>query len=392
MRRSPAQQPLERVKIFRLGWSLSAAVILMAASAGTARAQEPRADTTATHTVKRGDTLWDLAASYLGDAYLWPEIYRLNTDQIEDPHWIFPDQVLRLPGRAPVVAQTPTGPVPLAGPGRGAPPAREEQQPRRSTGPTVFTPRKLVAPRSALAVYTPPARVPFDDVIRAPYFDRVGGPRGAGKVLFDTDIPGIAREHNTTNFQLFKKLLLTPPEGSRGAERERYVAYQLGDLVDDVGTEVIPVAVLEVIRPSRTGEAATVRVVSLYGRLDADTRVVPVDTAGAGATAKPAPVPAATARTAKVRAIHRQAVLPSLGYFVLFDLAAKDGMRIGDEIEIYHPRSEQGSNDGPAVPEVKIATGQVVRVTEYGATARVTAQEQPAIRIGESVRVTARMP
>jgi hypothetical protein len=41
---------------------------------------------------------------------------------------------------------------------------------------------------------------------------------------------------------------------------------------------------------------------------------------------------------------------------------------------------------------VQIATGQVVRVTPYGATARITTQQQPAIRLGEQVRITAQMP
>jgi hypothetical protein len=35
---------------------------------------------------------------------------------------------------------------------------------------------------------------------------------------------------------------------------------------------------------------------------------------------------------------------------------------------------------------------QVIRVTSYGTTARITYQEQPAIRVGESVRLLARMP
>ena len=76
----------------------------------------------------------------------------------------------------------------------------------------------------------------------------------------------------------------------------------------------------------------------------------------------------------------------------LFDMSSTDGMKIGDEIEIFRPRAEPKTDIGPAIPEVVIATGQVVRVTPYGATARVTSQQQPAIRVGESVRVTARMP
>jgi hypothetical protein len=236
----------------------------------------------------------------------------------------------------------------------------------------------------------PAAHVAIGDVLRAAYVGPDKGPSGSGKLLFRVDIPGIDQQRTTSNFQLFDKVLMVPPVGSVAAERERFVSYQLGESIEDFGTVVIPTAVLEIVRAPRDGDAAIAQVVALYGKLDADARVIPLDTMGAGATGRPTPF--RDSRTATVKAIHADAVLPAVGYEVLFNLAARDGMKIGDEIEVFRPREKAIQDERPGIPEVPIATGQVIRVTSYGTTARIVYQHQPAIRVGESVRLLARMP
>ena len=363
------------MKIPRLGWSLAAAGLLTLAAVSGVSAQDVRDDRPATHTVKRGDTLWDLARSYLGDPYLWPGIYRLNTDQIEDPHWIYPGEILRLPGQgaAPAVAEA------------------TQPQPARRDARTVFSPSALVRTnRAAATAAALPPHVALGDVMRAAYFGPDRGPAGSGTILFGADIPGIDKARSLNNFQMHDKLIMEPPVGSMAAERERFVAYILGESIEDVGTIVIPTAVVQVVRAPRNGEGAIVEVVQLFGMLNADARVIPLDTTGATATSRP--MAYSDSRTTKVRAIHRPAVLPGINYEVLFDLSARDGMKIGDEIQIFRPQEKEILDERPGVPEVSIATAQVIRVTPFGTTARILSLSQPSIKVGESVRVIARMP
>jgi LysM repeat protein len=48
------------------------------------------------HTVKRGDTLWDISKLFLKSPWRWPQLWGMNLEQIRNPHLIYPGQVLLL--------------------------------------------------------------------------------------------------------------------------------------------------------------------------------------------------------------------------------------------------------------------------------------------------------
>jgi hypothetical protein len=128
----------------------------------------------------------------------------------------------------------------------------------------------------------------------------------------------------------------------------------------------------------------------MFGEVLQNQRIIAYDSSAAIVQGTPSPV--TDGRLGTVRWISHQPVLPSLQSYVVLDLRGGDAVRTGDQIEFYLPRQPATEDRELAIPAISIGRAQVLRVTPFGATAIVTAQEQPKIEEGTAARVAAKMP
>jgi LysM repeat protein len=195
-----------------------------------------------TYTVVRGDTLWGIAGRFLRQPWRWPQIWQMNRDEIRNPHWIYPGQVIVL-DRATGTMRLSTGPG-ANGTVRLSPQVRSEQG---SDAIPSLPPEAIERYLTQPLIVESPAMLDAPRVVAAK--ERVV--LGVGDIAY---VAGI-KDPSITVYQVFRPghPLLDPDNG-------KVVAYQ----ADYLGT----------VRVTRPGEPATVIITSSKAEIGVGDRLV----------------------------------------------------------------------------------------------------------------------
>jgi hypothetical protein len=381
-----------------VGWW---AALLVAIPASGALAQEPLPQT---HTVRKGDTLWDLAQNYLKDPFLWPGIFRQNTDVVEDPHWIYPGEVLRI---APVdVAAVPTmdTPVPvsttdsaggsdstLAAPDSSEALARGPQQQSLAEESDeqlpLFSAQKPRTVAQILKTYTDQ---PYRPLRRSEFYSSGFLTENQrlpyGRVLGPVTPQQIKAVNTRANALPFTTIAIEAPKGATYEIGDTLLILQLGREIEPYGDVVAPTGLARIIET--VDEHYLANIVATYGPVRNGQRVLPIESFTAGAGRRAVPVSDGV-RGSLIGGMGRQELKePQMVVFI--NKGREDGVAPGDLFEVR--RRPKQLSDGTIRVNELMATLQIVHVRDRTATGLVLNVISPDIPPGTDVLQVAKLP
>jgi hypothetical protein len=311
------------------------------------------------YVVVRGDTLWGIAERFTDSPWRWPEIWGFNREQIRNPHWIFPGDVILLDrvsgtlsiagAQGPQSAQgapagpggpaAPTGP---AGPGEaaGAQAARPGLDSRGAVGTVKLSPRVRAesTARDAIPSIPPSAIEPF---LSRPLVIEPDGLDNAPTI--------IATEENRVIIEAGNQAYV---RGMRDSKEENWFVYRRGKALVDPDTDITlgyEAIYLGTARITRAGDPATIRLTTVTQEVGVGDKLLPV---GVPEVPKYAPHAPAVFMQGRVMSIYGG--LGKVGeagpqQIITLNRGRADGVEVGHVFALYRP--------GPMIADASAQTG-----------------------------------
>jgi len=381
----------------------------------------------ATHVVAAGETLWSIAQLYFNDPLLWPEIYRLNTVVIDDPHWIYPGEELNL-AAAGGVAQAPDTTAVAVAPQNTGDTVRAQPAPLppadtvKAAAPVAVTPPPetttvVLDTTQAVEAVPPPPPEPsltyltvFErrrtagqevrDVLKA-YSNRPYRPlrRGEfyaagflteeeklpyGRVIGNTSLPAIPRFTDRTSALPFDQLAIEPAHNASYHVGDSLLVVRIDRDIANWGKVVVPTGVARVTEVQRHQVLADV-IMQFYPVRD-DQLVLPLEPFKDPGQVRPTPVEEGLEGTViAARDIH---VLPGPQQIVFINRGRAEGVSPGDVFEVFKPAT---GVPGTSSEQVQM-TLEIVHTRDHSSSGLVLNIDRPHLVPGMPVRLIRKMP
>lgn len=300
-----------------------------------------KADAPDRYVVVRGDTLWDIAERFTDSPWRWPEIWNFNREQIRNPHWIFPGDVVlldrvtgtlsiagadgrpRTPGGGDAAAEATRS----AGAGAGAS-SGVGAQPGGVVGTVKMVPRIRAesTARDAIPSIPPSAIEPF---LSRPLVIEPDGLDNAPTI--------IATEENRVIIEAGNRAYV---RGIGDSKEESWYVYRKGGPLVDPDTNVTlgyEAIYLGTARVTRSGEPATVQLTTVTQEVTKGDKLLPV-----GVPEVPKYAPHSPAVFMQGRVIGIYGGLGKVGEagplsVVTLNRGRADGVEVGHVFAMYRP-------------------------------------------------------
>lgn len=228
--------------IFPLLMGVSALIAPGLASAAPASLAKDAPDS---YEVQRGDTLWGISGRFLNEPWRWPEVWRLNQQQIRNPHLIYPGQIVVLDRNGPYLRLGK----------RLGPPGVQKLSPQvysEDISQAISSiPQNVIQPFLSQPLVVDDARLAGSAAIVATQQERVY--TGAGDTIFAKNVDPAVK-----GWQIYRQgRKLTDPDTN---ELLGYEAFYLGSAQLEAG-----------------GEPATLRLTEAVVEIGTGDRMLPVD-------------------------------------------------------------------------------------------------------------------